>query len=100
MTKKNPTWAMLGLCGSLLLVAAPIATQAADHTVSDQATASNARQNELMCRDLHRPGSRIKERVCGTPADRAAVLAYLSLAREDNAAGSSSLSKKSARGWP
>jgi hypothetical protein len=100
MTRKNPTWAMLGLCGSLLLAAVPIATQAADPAVSEQATASNAGQNEVTCRDLHRPGSRIKERICGTPAERAAVLAFLSLAREENVAGSSSLSKKSARGWP
>ena len=65
MASKKLTWAILGLCGSVL--AMTTATQAADQPAKQAAT-SDAKQETLMCRDLEIPGSHIKEHVCGVPA--------------------------------
>jgi hypothetical protein len=65
MTNKNGMWVVLALCGSLLIVAAPTATQAADPPAK-----SKAKQDIGSCRYIDSPGSRIKRHVCGTPAPR------------------------------
>ena len=67
MASKKLTWAILGLCGSLLALTVSTATQAADQPAKQAAT-SDAKQDTLMCRDLEIPGSHIKQRVCGVPA--------------------------------
>jgi hypothetical protein len=67
MARKNLTWAILALSGSLLAMTAATATQAADQPAKQMAT-SDAKPDTLMCRDLDIPGSHIKQRVCGVPA--------------------------------
>jgi hypothetical protein len=78
MASKNLTWAILGLCGSLLTVAAPAVTQAAEQPAAQIAT-SNAKQDTLTCRDLDVPGSHVKEHVCGVPAKWADTQVRLAL---------------------
>jgi len=64
MASKNCMWAILALCGSLLTVAAP--SQAADQP-ADPGAKSKPKQ-EVTCRYVESPGSRVKRRVCGTSA--------------------------------
>ena len=66
MVSKNCAWAILALCGSLLTVAAPTVTRAADQP-AEQGAKSKAKQ-EVACRYVDSPGSRVKRRVCGTTA--------------------------------
>jgi hypothetical protein len=61
MTSKNCMWAIVAFCGSLLTVAAPTVTQAADQPKS------KAKQ-DTVCRYVESPGSRVKRHVCGTAA--------------------------------
>ena len=63
MTSKNCMWAILALCGSLLTVAAPTVTQAAEDGAKPK-----AKQDAVVCRYVDSPGSRLKRRVCGTAA--------------------------------
>lgn len=62
MTSKNCMWALLAFCGSLLAVAAPTVTQAADQPKS------KAKQDGVTCRYVESAGSRVKRHVCGTAA--------------------------------
>ncbi len=52
--------------GVLLMVTAPMATRAADEP-AQQVAASDA--NQVSCRNLDRPGSRMKNRMCATLAE-------------------------------
>ena len=54
------------ILGVLLLVAAPMTTRAADQAVQ-QVTAADA--NQILCRNLDKPGSHMKYRVCATLAE-------------------------------
>lgn len=63
MTSKNCMWAILALCGSLLAVAAPTVTQAAEDGAKPK-----AKQDAVVCRYVDSPGSRLKRKVCGTAA--------------------------------
>ena len=67
MPCKNFTWVILALCGSVLAVASPTVTHAADQPAV-QAVKPDTQQGTLMCRDLDIPGSHIKQHVCGVPA--------------------------------
>jgi len=67
MTSKNCMWALLAFCGSLLTIAAPTVTQAADQPAG-QVAKSKAKQDAVACRYVDSPGSRVKRHVCGTPA--------------------------------
>jgi len=62
MASKNGRWAIVAFCGSLLTFATPTVTQAADQP--------KAKPDASTCRYLDSPGSRLKRRVCGTPAHR------------------------------
>jgi hypothetical protein len=66
MVSKKCAWAILALCGSLLTVAALNVTQAADPP-PDQGAKSKAKQ-EVTCRYVESPGSRVKRKMCGTSA--------------------------------
>ena len=63
MASKNCMWAILALCGSLLPVAAPTVTQAAEDGAKPK-----AKPDAVACRYVDSPGSRVKRRVCGTAA--------------------------------
>ena len=63
MASKNCMWAILALCGSLLTVAAPTVTQAAEDGAKPK-----AKQDAVVCRYVDSGGSRLKRRVCGTAA--------------------------------
>ena len=76
MASKNLTWAILAVCGSLLV--APTVTQAADPPAKQIAT-PNAKQDMLVCRDLDIPGSHVKWHVCGVPAKSSEAQIRLSL---------------------
>lgn len=66
MASKNGVWAILALCGSLLTVAAPTVTQAAEDGAKPK-----AKQDAVVCRYVDSPGSRLKRKVCGTAAQSA-----------------------------
>ena len=68
MASKKLTWAILGLCGSLLTMAAPTVTQASDPPAK-QAAKRSTKQDEVTCRYLDSEGGRIRQRVCGTPVE-------------------------------
>jgi hypothetical protein len=85
MASKKLTWAILGLCGSLLAMTVSTATQAADQPAKQIAT-SDAKQDTLMCRDLDIPGSHVKEHVCGVPAKWSDTQVRLTLMRGNFAA--------------
>lgn len=82
---KSCMWAGLGLWGSLLTVAAPAMSQAADPPAQHAATAG-AKPETLKCVNLDRPGSHIKARVCGTPAEWSAARDRLDLLLQNQAA--------------
>ncbi len=91
MTSTNLTWAILAVCGSVLALAAPTMTQAAEQAAEQQAKqdmAAGAKQETLMCRDLDIPGSHIKQHVCGTPAQWSDAKSRLTLLRENHTASS------------
>jgi hypothetical protein len=81
---KSCMWAMLGLCGSLLTVAAPTVSHAADPPAQPAATA-DAKPETLKCVNLDRPGSHIKARVCGIPAEWSAARGRLDLLLQNQA---------------
>jgi hypothetical protein len=85
MPSKNLTWVILALCGSVLTVASPIVTQAADQPVK-QITTSDAKQDTLMCRDLDIPGSHVKHHICGTAEQWSDVRNRLTWLRDSPAA--------------
>ena len=64
MTRKNATWALLGLCGSLLVAAAPAAPQAAQ-PVAQHASVPDIR---VVCHNVKQAGSHARERLCATPS--------------------------------
>jgi hypothetical protein len=66
MTSKNCMWALLAFCGSLLTVAAPTVTQAADQPAA-QAAKPSTKQDEVTCRYLESQGARMRQRVCAMP---------------------------------
>jgi len=59
MASKKFWWIIYG---SLLVAAAPTITQAADKAAAPDA-------NQILCRNLDRPGSRVKDRTCATLAE-------------------------------
>jgi hypothetical protein len=67
MASKNCMWALLAVCGSLL-IAAPALTQAADQT---EPGAKSKSKPETACRYVESPGSRVKRHVCGAPSQAA-----------------------------
>ena len=62
MIRKNCLWAILGVCGSLLVVAVPTATQAAE----PDAQHASARDAKVVCHGVNTPGSRTREKECAT----------------------------------
>ena len=65
MIRKNCLWAILGICGSLLVVAVPTATQAAE----PEAPHASAWDAKVVCHRVKTPGSRTREKECATRAE-------------------------------
>jgi hypothetical protein len=70
MAGKNCKWLILAFCASMLTVAAPAVTQAADQPAEQGAKPKN-KPEPVTCRYVDSPGSRVKRHVCGTAAQLA-----------------------------
>jgi hypothetical protein len=64
MISRNCFWTMLGVCGALLAMAAPAATQAAEPSAQQV----SATDTKIVCHRVKQPGSRTRQRQCATPA--------------------------------
>ena len=62
MIRDNCLWAILGVCGSLLVVAVPTATRAAE----PEAQHASAWDSKVVCHRVNTPGSRTREKECAT----------------------------------
>jgi len=75
-------WRIIGL---LLLATAPVTTWATEQPV-EKALASNADRDDLVCQNVDRPGSHMKQRVCAAAAEWSAARDRLVLLKANLAA--------------